>query len=447
MKIYLNTTNQTIIRFFFTFLAEILAPYLLIFGLIFLENIDSFSKITQPALVSIIIFWTFLSYVRGRYSQIKRSNIIKNLILEFKELIIIGSFSTISLFILRIIGLNPYFNSKNIPLILFFFITLSLFKEIIISLLFENILIKIPKQILVIGSDHDLNQIKSILKGFNYNKNISLELVDLNSKLNLIPDQLIISNNYELNSNDDRIIQYFHLNGVQIFSKSKWFEYELNCLPVNLIDTNDFLNSRNFSNHRDFELRIKRFGDILVSLILIIISFPIVIISGFLIWINDRGPIFHTQIREGMFDKKIRIIKLRSMIINAETSGAQWSKKNDKRITNIGHFLRKSRIDELPQLISVLRGEMSLIGPRPERPEFNRFLKEEIPYYSMRSLFKPGLSGWAQVNYPYGASLEDSKNKLGFDLFYICNYSLKMDLFILFKTMRTVFSGKGSTPG
>ena len=148
-----------------------------------------------------------------------------------------------------------------------------------------------------------------------------------------------------------------------------------------------------------------------------------------------------------MFDKKIRIIKLRSMIINAETSGAQWSKKNDKRITNIGHFLRKSRIDELPQLISVLRGEMSLIGPRPERPEFNRFLKEEIPYYSMRSLFKPGLSGWAQVNYPYGASLEDSKNKLGFDLFYICNYSLKMDLFILFKTMRTVFSGKGSTPG
>ena len=134
------------------------------------------------------------------------------------------------------------------------------------------------------------------------------------------------------------------------------------------------------------------------------------------------------------------------MIIDAENNGAQWAKKDDKRITLIGSFLRKSRIDELPQLISVLKGEMSLIGPRPERPEFNRLLKEKIPYYGMRSLFKPGLSGWAQVNYPYGASLEDSKNKLGYDLFYICNYSLHLDLLILFKTMRTVFSGKGSTP-
>jgi lipopolysaccharide/colanic/teichoic acid biosynthesis glycosyltransferase len=364
--------------------------------------------------------------------------------LEFKELIIIGSFSTISLFILRIIGLNPYFNSKNIPLILFFFITLSLFKEIIISILFENILIKIPKQILVIGSENDLKQIKSILKGFNYYKNISIELVDLNSKLNLIPDQLIISNDYELNSNDDRIIQYFHLNGVQIFSKSKWFEYELNCLPVNLIDTNDFLNSRNFSNHRDFELRIKRFGDIWVSLILIIISFPIVIISGFLIWINDRGPIFHTQIREGMFDKKIRIIKLRSMIINAETSGAQWSKKNDKRITNIGHFLRKSRIDELPQLISVLKGEMTLIGPRPERPEIDVKLQSLIPNYSERYLLKPGLSGWAQVNYPYGASVEDANIKLNFDLYYVKNISLFIDLLIFIKTIRLVFNARGA---
>ena len=126
--------------------------------------------------------------------------------------------------------------------------------------------------------------------------------------------------------------------------------------------------------------------------------------------------------------------------------GQNGLKKNDTRITNIGRILRQSRVDELPQLLSVLKGEMSLIGPRPERPEFNKLLREEISYYGMRSLFKPGLSGWAQVNYPYGASLEDSKNKLGYDLFYICNYSLHLDLIILFKTMRTVFSGKGSTP-
>ena len=115
------------------------------------------------------------------------------------------------------------------------------------------------------------------------------------------------------------------------------------------------------------------------------------------------------QIRDGMFGKKIKIIKLRSMIINAEHDGAQWAKKNDNRITSIGKILRKSRIDELPQLISVLKGEMSLIGPRPERPEFNKILKGQIPYYGMRSLFKPGLSGWAQVNYPYGSSFSRFK--------------------------------------
>ena len=184
----------------------------------------------------------------------------------------------------------------------------------------------------------------------------------------------------------------------------------------------------------------------MVSLILIIISFPIVIISGILIWMNDRGPIFHTQIREGMFDKKIRIIKLRSMIINAETSGAQWSKKNDKRITNIGHFLRKSRIDELPQLISVFKGELSLIGPRPERPEFNKLLKKEIPHFNKRHIIKPGLSGWAQVNYPYGASIKSSKIKLSYDLYYIKNFSILLDFMIFFKTLKIVINGKGASP-
>jgi lipopolysaccharide/colanic/teichoic acid biosynthesis glycosyltransferase len=321
-----------------------------------------------------------------------------------------------------------------------------LLKEIFISILFEKVLLKNSKKVLVIGNQKDIDSLKNVLNNYKHYKRINFELFNFDSEPNIIPDQLIISNDYELDSNDNRVIQYFHLNGVQIFSKSKWVEYELNCIPVNLINTDKFLNSRNFSNYRDFELKIKRLGDIIVSLILIIISSPLVLIAALLIWANDRGPIFYMQIREGMFGKQIKIIKLRSMIIDAENNGAQWAKKNDSRITSIGKLLRKSRIDELPQLISVLKGEMSLIGPRPERPEFNKMLKGKIPYYGMRSLFKPGLSGWAQVNYPYGASLADSNNKLGYDLFYICNYSLHLDLLILFKTMRTVFSGKGSVP-
>ena len=131
------------------------------------------------------------------------------------------------------------------------------------------------------------------------------------------------------------------------------------------------------------------------------------------------------------------------MIVDAESFGPQWASKNDKRITLVGNILRKTRIDELPQLISVLKGDMSLIGPRPERPEFNKLLEKEIPYYNLRHLFKPGLSGWAQVNYTYSSSLSESKNKLSYDLFYISNYSIFLDLLILFKTIRIVFNGSG----
>ena len=134
------------------------------------------------------------------------------------------------------------------------------------------------------------------------------------------------------------------------------------------------------------------------------------------------------------------------MKIDAEKNGPQWSSKNDLRITIIGKFLRRMRIDELPQIISVIKGEMSLIGPRPERPEFNMKLNKVIPNYHLRNYVKPGLSGWAQVNYPYGASIEDSKNKLSYDLYYIINFSFWIDLLIFFKTARVVFSGIGWSP-
>ena len=132
-------------------------------------------------------------------------------------------------------------------------------------------------------------------------------------------------------------------------------------------------------------------------------------------------------------------------MVNAEIDGPQWAAKDDRRITFIGNILRKTRIDELPQLISVFKGEMSLIGPRPERPSFNIFLAKEIPHYNLRHIIKPGLSGWAQVNYPYGSSYNDSKNKLSYDLFYISNYSIFLDLLILFKTMRTYLAQRSNT--
>ena len=144
--------------------------------------------------------------------------------------------------------------------------------------------------------------------------------------------------------------------------------------------------------------------------------------------------------------KKMKIYKLRTMKIDAEKDGALWAKKQDARITKFGNLMRKSRIDELPQLWNVLIGEMSLIGPRPERPQFDEILEVEIPYYKRRLDIRPGLSGWAQVNYPYGSSIKDSQKKLSFDLYYIKNFSFLLDLLIFIKTIRIVITAKGAIP-
>ena len=154
-----------------------------------------------------------------------------------------------------------------------------------------------------------------------------------------------------------------------------------------------------------------------------IITLPVITIAAILILIDDGLPIFYSQNRNGTFNKIYRITKLRTMRSDAEKNGAEWSKKNDQRITRVGNLIRRIRIDELPQLISVIKGEMALIGPRPERPEIDALLSQNIKNYNMRYIVKPGLSGWAQVNYQYGASIEDAKEKFSYDVYYIRNYS------------------------
>ena len=161
---------------------------------------------------------------------------------------------------------------------------------------------------------------------------------------------------------------------------------------------------------------------------------------------EDGKSIFYKQDRVGINQKIFTIYKLRTMNINAEKGIPIWSVKNDSRVTKIGHLLRKTRLDELPQLISVIRGEMSLIGPRPEREVIDNELKNHIPFYETRYFIKPGLSGWAQVNYPYGASIKDSKKKLSYDLYYLRNFSILFDFLIFFKTIRILLLRRGSNP-
>ncbi|PIE56652.1 MAG: capsular biosynthesis protein CpsE [Desulfobulbus propionicus] len=188
----------------------------------------------------------------------------------------------------------------------------------------------------------------------------------------------------------------------------------------------------------------KRTLDIVVAVTGLIVTLPITLLTALLIKLESPGPVFYTQERVGEKSVPYKVIKFRSMREDAEKHGAVWARQDDPRVTRTGTFIRKARIDEIPQMWNVLLGEMSFVGPRPERPVFVKQLTRTIPYYSLRHAVKPGITGWAQVCYPYGASEEDALHKLEYDLYYIKNRSIFLDLMIIFRTVKTVLFQKGS---
>jgi exopolysaccharide biosynthesis polyprenyl glycosylphosphotransferase len=188
----------------------------------------------------------------------------------------------------------------------------------------------------------------------------------------------------------------------------------------------------------------RRVLSIAVSLSLLVIVSPLLPVIALAIKLTSPGPVFYRQRRVGLHGRVFDVIKFRTMRQDAETGKAVWAGKNDPRVTPVGRFLRKVRLDEIPQLWNVLAGDMGFVGPRPERPEFVELLSREIPYYGLRHVIRPGLTGWAQVRYKYANTLEDSKQKLQYDLFYIKNLSLGLDLLILFETAKTVLLRRGA---
>jgi sugar transferase (PEP-CTERM system associated) len=182
----------------------------------------------------------------------------------------------------------------------------------------------------------------------------------------------------------------------------------------------------------------------LVAFVGLLLSLPIVGLTAILIKLDSRGPVFYRQERVGRNGRNFVLVKFRSMRTDAEKTGPVWASKSDDRTTRVGRIIRKVRIDEIPQFWNILRGEMSFVGPRPERPHFVAQLAQEIPYYEQRHLIAPGLTGWAQIKYPYGASIEDARQKLQYDLFYIKNHSLVLDAIVLFETIKIILFGRGA---
>jgi sugar transferase (PEP-CTERM system associated) len=234
------------------------------------------------------------------------------------------------------------------------------------------------------------------------------------------------------------------MQGVKIEEATSWLEKISGKIEVENLYPSWLVFGEGFRRSTAFIL-VRRAVSIVISLIGLILTLPLIPLIMLAIRLDSKGPVFYTQTRVGKAGRVFKVVKFRTMRQDAEAaSGPKWAGDNDPRVTRVGKFLRSSRLDEIPQLWCVLKGDMAFVGPRPERPEFIEWLSKEIPYYGVRHMVRPGLTGWAQVKYKYGSTVEDSREKLQYDLFYIKNASIGLDLLIMFLTVKTVLLRRGA---
>lgn len=361
--------------------------------------------------------------------------------------------------------ISPILPTNRLQLVYF---SMTLLFSILLNRLFYIQLIFSPrflKNILLIAEESQLESLVTAIQNKSANRIVAVvsnAVMDNNDKRSFIAvseanleeiikeegiNEIVISSNNlqfitpELNK---QLILLFE-KGMAIRSAGNFIEEETHRISETTLTT-DFYNHFTFSksHQNNLYLAFRSVLDILFSLIGIIFFFlliPFVFVGNLL---GNKGKLLYAQNRIGKRGKKFRIIKFRTMVANAEENGAEWAQKNDSRVTAFGRILRKTRLDEIPQFINVLKGEMSLIGPRPERPEFVKLLEKELPFYAIRHVVKPGLTGWAQVMYPYAHTVDDQHKKLMYDLYYIKERNLLMDLKIIIKTISTILFFRGT---
>lgn len=414
----------------------IMLDYIFIFYILYNNLLNKNSQINRIFFLSII--WCSISYIYGRYSYLTdfQSKFEKLINLIYKS-----SISIILLFTVDKLGIifNGHWNSigkNNIFLILFCSTFIQSIKFIYPNNYFKK------NCIYLLGNAEEISFFKKQSRGYFKTNNYKFKKFTKNS-IDSFGYKTIIYLGHDYKRFLMENLKLISKN-TEIYNPSKWFEKKFQVIPSIFLQSNDFELNKLILKTQSFNWRFKRISDFILGLLILLISLPVILIAAIFIKIEDNGPIFYSQLRTGLYGKKIRIIKIRSMRINAEENGPKWAQKDDPRITKVGYLLRKTRIDELPQLLSVIMGDMSLIGPRPERPEMETKLIKKIPYYRYRNLLKPGLSGWAQVNYKYGSSEKDAERKLSYELFYLKNQSLMLDLLILIKTIKLILNLEGS---
>ena len=397
----------------------------------------------------------------GQILQIYNLKVSNNRFLIFRG-IIVTSFITTLVYVFSPF-VTPSLPENRLQIVYFYFlitIPVIIWRFLYISVLFSP---KYFKTIILIGHDSISSEIKEVsniknlhniaayisnkkindLSNFRDIQSVNLsKLVKENNVTEIIISTIGFSSN-ELKHINNELIELFE-EGINVKGFETYYEQVTQRLPIEFLDF-DFYKKINLNKNSNNHIYLfsQRFFDILISVIGLLIFigfFPLFLIGNLF---GNYGPLFYIQERVGYQGKIFKMYKLRSMVKNAEENGAVWAKKNDQRVTSFGKFLRSFRLDELPQLINIIKGDMSLIGPRPERPNFVEKLKESIPFYTMRHVVRPGLTGWAQVNFPYANTIEEQEVKLRYDLYYIKERSTFLDFKILIKTISTVLFFKG----
>lgn len=434
-------------RKFFLLLIDIALLYGSLLSMLYIRYGDVFSNQYYLHFLPFAIIFSMcllVFYIVGLYD----ARTLRNGILFYSRLIeaiaVVAAISTSFFYLIPYFGIAPKTN-------LVLFVVIFAASEFIARSFFNNIVeTKFRKTVLIVGDNDQTYELASFIKdnpqlGFTLKEVIGIQNTARLEHALASPDidTIVISPEaYNLSAITD--IFYKALGKkINFYSLATFYERLTGRVPLGAINQMWFLENLSEGSKRAYE-GLKRLGDIVLGLLFGVISlvlYPFIIIA---MQIESPGPIFYRQTRIGRLGKPFKLVKFRNMIPNAEAmTGAVWATDNDVRIGKVGRFLRKSRLDEIPQFWNIIKGDMSLVGPRAERPEFHDVLRKEIPFYEERYLIKPGLSGWAQINYQYTSSIAEAAEKLKYDLYYIKNRSFLLDLGIILKTIRTIITQAG----
>jgi exopolysaccharide biosynthesis polyprenyl glycosylphosphotransferase len=417
----------------------VLMYFSLVVMLIIRYHAGSYNELIRYHLVpfTILFFlWLILFYIGGLYDlkNLKNGLAFKrnfSFILFLMLLVAILFFYLITSF-----GVSPKTN------LLLFFILFGVL-EYIWRHIYNIVLATTmrPLNLTIIGSNKDEELLMNYITGnpqLGYRIRHKIETIDKNFEEKLTETDMLVIPDYI--KKDKLMVRHIYntiFKGILVKDVSTFYEEIFGKIPLSELEESWVI--ENLSSQHSLFDTAKRPIELGLAFILTLICLPVIAVIVVMIELTSRGSIIYKQQRVGRYEKKFILYKFRTMVTDAESEGPQWAEEDDSRVTTVGRFLRRTHLDELPQLINVIQGDLSFVGPRPERPEFVERLKKKIPYYEVRHIVKPGITGWAQINYKYASSIDDTYEKLQFDIYYLKKRSLVLDLLILLKTMKTLF--------